>query len=231
MQFVKGVEFYRCIENHWFLTYFPDLKWKWVLDIGPWKSPLPSYLSKYAGTIQHVIDVKEGLNVQQKYARHADTKIYFHEMPYINQGEEVNLHRISDGVMDIITIVSTIEHFAEDGDLQIMSEIHRILKPGGAVYITVPYGPTYQSQVHYKWDEKTYNQKSIRERLHPGFSVEKEFYFKDRNTSTFTHAYWMLPKVVRFAIGRVWIVFAAFYIRRDNANSHDASLYGVVLRK
>lgn len=227
LQFVKGVEFYRCIENHWFLQHFKGKLYdKVVLDIGPWKSPLASYLSRRHGTIQSVLDVDEGLMVQRKYC----SEMRLFKMKYFELGEPIKLGFPSQSA-DIVTIISTIEHFPGDGDLDIMAEINRILVPDGAVYITVPYGPEYKSQIHYKWDEKTYNYEAIVERFHKNFIVEKEFFFKDSKTSRFTSMYWRLPRVVRFALGRAWILFASHYIKTDRATKDDASLYGVVLRK
>jgi SAM-dependent methyltransferase len=233
IHFIKGLEFFRCIENGWFLEYFGDiLDGKDVLDIGPWKSPLPMYLSS-KGVKVHVLDVNDGLVVQNRYTSKTKLKINTYSMPYFKGGEKIKFQNVPSESMDIITIISTIEHFEGDGDLDIMSEIHRILRPGGFVYISVPYSLRYmEDHVHYQWTEKRYNLLAINERLRGDkFEKLKEFYFNDPRTQVFTRIYWSIPKLFRTLIGRVWIIPALIFSKTDDAYFLNATLSGVVLKK
>ena len=135
--------------------------------------------------------------------------------------------------MDIITIISTIEHCEGDGDLDIMDEVHRILRPDGLVYITVPYSLRYmEDHVHYQWTEKRYNLSAINERLRGDkFLKEQEFYFNDPTTQKFTKVYWAIPKFFRTLIGRIWIIPALIFSNTDDAYFLNATLAGVILRK
>ncbi|HEY3376487.1 MAG TPA: DUF268 domain-containing protein [Armatimonadota bacterium] len=64
---------------------------------------------------------------------------------------------------DVVTLISTLEHvglgrygdpLAVDGDIRTMREAHRILKPGGHVILTVPYGyPTVVFNMHRIYDD------------------------------------------------------------------------------
>jgi len=48
-----------------------------------------------------------------------------------------NMHTVSDDSVDCVVAVSTLEHVRYPQ--KVVSEIHRILKPGGVVYISVPF--------------------------------------------------------------------------------------------
>ncbi len=64
---------------------------------------------------------------------------------------------------DVVMLVSTLEHvglgrygdpLAVDGDIRCMREAHRILKPGGHVILTIPYGyPTVVFNMHRIYDD------------------------------------------------------------------------------
>ncbi len=130
------------------------------------------------------MDVSDGLVFQNKYAQKTKLKVKTYSMPYFKGGEKIQFNNIPSESMDIVTIISTIEHFEGDGDLDIMDEVHRILRPEGLVYITVPYSLRYmEDHVHYQWTEKRYNLSAINERLRGDkFLKEQEFYFNDPNT-------------------------------------------------
>lgn len=232
IHFIKGLEFFRCIENGWFLEYFKDLKGKDILDIGPWKSPLPTYLSS-KGVNVHVLDVNDGLLEQNIYVSRTRCRLRTYQMPYFKGGERIKFENIPTESMDIVIIISTIEHFEGDGDLDIMSEIYRILRSGGFVYITVPYSKRYiEDHIHYQWTEKRYDFAAINERLRGNdFETVDEFHFNDPRTQKFTRIYWAIPKLFRTLIGRVWIIPALIFSKIDRANFLNATLAGVVLKK
>jgi 2-polyprenyl-3-methyl-5-hydroxy-6-metoxy-1,4-benzoquinol methylase len=229
-QILKGLEFYRCVENYWFLREFGDeLPEKRILDIGPWKSPLPAFMASCGADVE-IIDVAEGAAIQDSYARKVGlSTLTSNTMPYFEG--EISFDLPGDR-FDIVTCVSTIEHFENDGDLGVISEIHRILAKGGKAFLTVPYGPKYDEHRHYKWFERTYDDASIDSRLcGDGFKTCQKLYFKDENTLKFTRLYWKLPRLGRLLLGRLWVFFAAWYLKRDKATAGNASLCGVILEK
>lgn len=232
IQIIKGLEFFRCIENGWFIKFFDKPKGVDILDIGPWKSPLPLYLASKGANV-NILDVSEGLVFQNKYAEKTKLKVKTYSMPYFKGGEKIQFNNIPSESMDIVTIISTIEHFEGDGDLDIMDEVHRILRPEGLVYITVPYSLRYmEDHVHYQWTEKRYNLSAINERLRGDkFLKEQEFYFNDPTTQKFTKVYWAIPKFFRTLIGRIWIIPALIFSNTDDAYFLNATLAGVILRK
>ncbi len=85
-------------------------------------------------------------------------------------------------LFDCITCVSTLEHIGvegrygveEDGtgDMKAMKEMYRILKPGGRLFLTVPYGAQDVLPIN-----KLYNKKRT-EKLFKGYKLLKEEYLK-----------------------------------------------------
>jgi len=229
-QCVKGLEFYRCIEYYWFLKYFGSaLGTKRVMDVGPWKSPLPSFLA-LCGAHVRIIDVREGAVVQESYAKRTKAPSFkIHIMPYF---EGMVRFDLPASAFDVVTCISTIEHFQDSGDCEVIDEIYRILVDGGKAFLTVPYGSHYSEHRHYKWFERTYDASAIEDRLcRHGFKVSERLYFKDNRTLRFTRLYWRIPKLLRALLGRLWILPAIWYIKHDQATVDNASLCGLVLEK
>lgn len=75
---------------------------------------------------------------------------------------------LSDKTADLVSIISTLEHVGlgrygdpKDpcGDIKTMKEVRRILKKGGHVVLTVPYGyPTVVYNLHRVYDEGRFNE-------------------------------------------------------------------------
>src|SRR5665213_121677 len=84
---------------------------------------------------------------------------------------------------DVVTIISTLEHVGlgrwgdpldVDGDIKAMREARRILRPGGHVVLTVPYGyPTVVFNLHRIYDQGRIN------KLSEGFEMVREEYTLD----------------------------------------------------
>jgi len=87
-----------------------------------------------------------------------------------------------DNYFDAVTCISTLEHIGvegryhsdndPDGDLKAMIEMHRILKTGGKLYITIPYGIRDVLPIN-----KLYNKNRINV-LTKDFRIIKEEYLK-----------------------------------------------------
>lgn len=89
---------------------------------------------------------------------------------------------LNENVFDAITCISTLEHIGvegrygvkrdEYGDLKAMKEMLRILKPGGRLYLTVPYGAKDVLPIN-----KLYNKERVSE-LFKGYKVISSEYQK-----------------------------------------------------
>ncbi|CAG0980883.1 Demethylrebeccamycin-D-glucose O-methyltransferase [Anaerolineae bacterium] len=102
---------------------------------------------------------------------------------------------IADGVslgfrndtFDKVYSISVLEHIPGDGDTRAMSELARVLKPGGTLVITVPYAGKYRSEsieedvynLHdgregtFHWSH-FYDEKALRKKLIEGSGLELE---------------------------------------------------------
>lgn len=94
--------------------------------------------------------------------------------------------------LEMCSIVSTIEHIPDDGDIKMMNWVVGALAPGGRVVITVPASPEFQeneSVTHYHGGfERRYNKEKLLERLKPeGLEVSDIQYLSI--ASTFTARY------------------------------------------
>ena len=85
---------------------------------------------------------------------------------------------------DVIFSTSAVEHFGlcvygqwkrvEDYDAQTMEWCYKLLRPGGACYITVPYGKEFIEE----GDWRVYNRESFQKRIVQDFKVDKKVFFK-----------------------------------------------------
>ncbi len=87
-----------------------------------------------------------------------------------------------DNTFDYITCISTLEHIGVEGrygvkkdskgDLKAMKEIYRILKPGGRLLVTIPYGAEDVLPIN-----KLYNRERT-QKLFEGYKLVSEKYLK-----------------------------------------------------
>lgn len=64
-----------------------------------------------------------------------------------------DLHMVADNTVDLVISISTLEHVRYPN--KVVSEIYRILKPGGIFYVSVPFIFNFHSDPHdnYRWTE------------------------------------------------------------------------------
>jgi ubiquinone/menaquinone biosynthesis C-methylase UbiE len=111
----------------------------------------------------------------------------FRKYPYVHpnlifvQGDTVNLPFESE-TFEAVFCISTIEHIGlgfyndplaarEGADQKAMKQVHRVLKKGGMLALTVPYGTEIANDHH-----RIYNQQSLRQLL-ADFAIQEERYF------------------------------------------------------
>ena len=96
---------------------------------------------------------------------------------------------LSEGQFDVITCISTLEHIGlpgrygiteadPDGERNAMKEMHRLLKPGGRLILTVPFGQYAMLPLN-----RVYSQVRIMELKGPLRCTTEEYYCIDREGS------------------------------------------------
>jgi SAM-dependent methyltransferase len=146
-----------------------------ILDIGSAPSSLTKTVSKFGNAMWRVV----GIDINRLHDIEGISCFTFYRMDSRKLG-------FCDEVFDQVICISTVEHIGvvseaydihqedDQGDIKMMSEIHRVLKKGGTLVLTLPYGKTMQ-----KREYRIYNQTSLA-RLISEFSViKKEFYQYD----------------------------------------------------
>lgn len=130
-----------------------------ILDVGCYSSKLPIELASLGHEVW-------GIDVRNYPLKHPNFTFV--------QGDICKTSFPSD-FFDIITAVSTIEHIGmavyndpkyPDGDKKAIKEMRRILKPGGVIIMTIPFGKRAIT-----W-YRTYDLPTLKELLH-GLKIEK----------------------------------------------------------
>ena len=108
-----------------------------VLDVASGKSPWPFYLAleRYCQVVS--FDLSDSVRWQRSTweglrATRGDLAISL---------QDACLLAFADQTFDVVTAISAIEHVEDDGDARALRQMARVLRPGGALYVTLPYDP------------------------------------------------------------------------------------------
>jgi SAM-dependent methyltransferase len=108
--------------------------------------------------------------------------------------EDARSLSFAEGTFDGCVCVSVIEHIADEGDAEAMSEIWRVLRPGGALHLTVPVASPH-TDVYI--DERVYGEASAA-----------------RGGRVFFARYYGEEELERRLLGLPWEVEAREYVRQ-----------------
>lgn len=159
----------RVVEYPWVLQNL-DLKEGSILDAGCCYSLLCHEL------IARGLDVY-GIDVNPYPERHPNLRFYqvdVRNIPFQNE------------YFDRVLAVSTIEHIGlgayndpiyNNGDFIAMMELTRVLKKGGKMLITLPFGAKYMLVRHQSTRERIYDERRLRQLLIGKMLLEKEDYY------------------------------------------------------
>ncbi len=147
-----------------------SLSKKRILDIGCRYSLFSIQLASLGHEV-HGIDIND--------YRRKHPNFHFHKADILKSGYQKNY-------FDLVTSISTIEHIGlgryndkKDikGDIKTLKEVYRIVKPGGQVLITLPFGKPANTDWY-----RVYNLERVR-RLFTGFKIIKRYVFQNKNGS------------------------------------------------
>ncbi|MBI5116963.1 class I SAM-dependent methyltransferase [Candidatus Poribacteria bacterium] len=144
----------------------------WILDIGSPKL-LSIYLAaKYRGVV-HATDIQDK-NIFGRYA--AEFKSYNSTFgasgDYRVSLQDARQLEFDNNTFDIVYSLSVIEHIPNGGDSKAMTEIERVLKPGGLAIIEVPYASECYN---------TFTEESVYEREYNGQPLFYQRHYDDES--------------------------------------------------
>lgn len=187
-------EFYRFIEKgtlqgacryfeYWF-CYRNTPEHARVLEIGAGTSALAQAIQSIRYTRVYITDIdKKAVDYQLKHK--------------ILSELTSNLDSFGDEMFDLVINASSIEHFdpQSDGDIKMIEQVKRVLKPGGLFINTLPTGSKYIKSRGTP-PEKIYSELEFKLRFLPGFRVIKKKFYTDSFDQPFDfvpHSGWRVP--------------------------------------
>lgn len=150
-----------------------------VLDIGSGESIVPSLIKYEYGCDVYATDLdKNELNKQKEYSEKLNIDFHF-------EVQDATKLSYSNNYFDKIIAISSIEHIPDTGDIKAINEFSRVLKSGGKLLITVPFGDIYEEKEktwYYHGFERRYNLDAVNKRLiSREFSVDKIMFLSSPN--------------------------------------------------
>ncbi|MEW6202115.1 MAG: class I SAM-dependent methyltransferase [bacterium] len=117
-----------------------------LLDIGSRNSEFPLFVAWKTRSRVIAVDVDPIILKQKEAAGKLARTIPLDVNKISFQQQDAVKMDFPDNYFDVVTAISVLEHITGDGDAQTLSEIHRILKPGGHFYLTVPCAQKYTEE-------------------------------------------------------------------------------------
>ena len=151
-----------------FLDYRGARENRKVLDIGCYYSNLPIQLASMGFNVT-------GVDLQDYQLTHPN---------FIFKKGDIRKIKLS-GKFDIVTAISTIEHIGldfykegekEEGDIEVVKAINKLLRPKGIFILSIPFGRKGKTDSY-----RSYDWESIINLL-KGFKIKKALFFKDTRT-------------------------------------------------
>jgi SAM-dependent methyltransferase len=191
---VEPVSYWRSVEFRLVWEHGDFQRGEHVLDVGSPK-PFSLYLARSVGAIVDSTDIEDYFIDEFSLLRSA-TGVPPERMPI--RAEDGRALSYPDAQFDKVYSVSVIEHIPDGGDSDCARELGRVLKPGGACLITVPFWPTSKDQYRrpdFYWSgitgpeqdglvffQRRYSAEDLRRRLiePSGLVAEKVLYVGER---------------------------------------------------
>lgn len=146
---VGGIYYERCFEYPWCFNELALRPGDTLLDVGTERSPFPFFCAVYVpNTTVHAADkdLHPFTQTQRNYLRHVRSRLkQVGSRMSLSIQDAVSLP-YPDATFDRISCISVIEHLPGDGDIRVMRELSRVLKPGGCIVLTTDMAIHYQER-------------------------------------------------------------------------------------
>ena len=194
---VQGIDYFRCLEDPLVfnnLGLYSELK---LLDMGSSNTIFPLFASSK--------DVQVwATDIDNRVLKLRDDAKKVGIANFCAEIQDARDLTYPDNYFDRVSAISTLEHIPHDGDTIAIKEMSRVLKEGGVMVITVPYGSFEEErQQHVSYFQRVYNEEDIYKRLiePSGLKVERIEYFGETK-SNFTKYWQKIPSL--FKIPFLW---------------------------
>ncbi|MFO7918948.1 MAG: class I SAM-dependent methyltransferase [Anaerolineae bacterium] len=226
---VQGIDISRCFEYTEAYRQIrhstPNMS---VLDVGSYRSPFPAFLAS-KGYHVSIVDLDPAVGQQLKWISKtlgSNTSIGVHIT-------DVTALPFLENTFHVVTCISTLEHIPGDGDGAAMREIARVLRVGGACFISVPYSTRAREGRWRKWFQRWFDLDMALSRLvePSGLSLVRTGFVMGGTVGRLADAWYRLPALLRHAFSWSHVLLFPRAFEMDEANKNDARVIWLLLEK
>jgi ubiquinone/menaquinone biosynthesis C-methylase UbiE len=235
--FLKRLDIYRYLEYSAVIGGMQVKPGNWLLDVGSASTALPLFLTA-AGCRVQAIDIDERRVTFQHHRLWARSQ----QLPVRGLSFGVQDARrlpYAEATFDGVTAISVIEHIPGNGDTLAVAEMARVVKPGGRLGLSFPYGVAYQEgrrSYDTAVNHRIYDEKAVEQRILQASDVEelRRFYFSNR-WFDFERVIWRrIPQIVHNLTG--WTALGLvcsriFFSTEAKPNHGSANGMGLILAR
>lgn len=225
---IEGIDLSRCFEYAKASELLSPLSGGRILDVGSYRSPFTAYLTQLGHQIV-LTDIDPVVGQQPKWVRKALRR----EASPLACVADGTGQPFADSVFDIVVCISTVEHIPHDGDVRAAREINRVLRPGGACFISVPYGVAPKEGLWGRWFQRWYSLATAMTRIvePSNLSLVAHGFLMGGTIGSIADAWYSLPRLLRHALSWSHLLFFPAALKRDKADEDDARVLWLLLRK
>jgi SAM-dependent methyltransferase len=225
---IKRLDYVRRLELGKAIELVPFDRGTRVLDVASGRSPWPFYLALEAGCTVVSFDLSDSVYWQPRAWRRQGKR-----GALITMKHDACSLPYSDGAFSIVTAVSAIEHIDGTGDTQAVCEMARVLRPGGWLYITVPYDPRggkdcFRNRTVYgreyagkplfwkrNYDDEMLGSRILEPAKRSGLDLQQTVYFGEPGFNYFNVVYTnpKIPRGLRAALFQITPIASRIFLR------------------
>ncbi|MEO7993141.1 MAG: class I SAM-dependent methyltransferase [bacterium] len=203
-----------------------------VLEAGGLLSPIGLYLAS-KGCEVTLVDLDPQVMKQEQFARDAGLGALISKKKFMVRKADARTLDYPDGHFDIVLALSCVDYTRDDADKELMTELARVLAPGGTLAVSVHVGPKYRQTQEGKYPLRFYDDTHLESRIIAPSSLAllRKFYFGD-DTAGLGALWYRLPDFIRqWMLG--WIVYpvAQAVAASDVSTKRDATAVCLTFQK